>query len=169
VEFRYPAVSIFSHSSRDPKILLSVAITACETTLLILLAVTIAGNNGNQFFPGPPLAPGAPENGALIKNFTFNAYNSEGRAQHSPFVVYRAIDPSSPVLLGSLINNTPLKEVRVVAVLHSNGTAAGTGKSKEHQTFGGHALILCCSWLFLFSCKRTYFQYRYYCWSNVCR
>jgi len=36
------------------------------------------------------------------------------------------VDASSPILLTNLISNTALPEVRIVAVLRSNGTAAGT-------------------------------------------
>jgi|ERR1700761_4168386 hypothetical protein len=91
--------------------------------------VSISSSNGRQFFPGAPIAPGAPDNAAVITNFTFNAFQSDGRPQRSPFIIHRPVDPSSPVLLSNLISNTLLPEVRVVAVLRSNGSASGTSKS----------------------------------------
>jgi hypothetical protein len=90
--------------------------------------VSIKANDGRQFFPGPPVVPGAPENGVIIKNFTFSAFHADGRAQRSPFVLYRTVDSASPILLSTLINNAILPEIKLVALLRSDGTTAGTGK-----------------------------------------
>jgi hypothetical protein len=92
------------------------------------IAVSIKAKDGRQFFPGPPVVPGAPENGVIIKNFTFSAYHSDGKAQRSPFVLYRVVDTASPVLLSALISNAVLPEIKLVALLRSDGTTHGTGK-----------------------------------------